>query len=442
MPKLRRNVTFLEALAINISAIIGAGIFTISGLAAGLAGPGVIFSIAIGAIIAIFTGMSFAELAHVYAREGGNYEYSREVLGSYAGFIAGFVWIAATIISGAAVALSFGGYFLSIFNIPLSSEVMAALLIIVLAVINYFGVKHSARISVLLIIVNISILALFVIIGIFFVKTSNFVPLLPKGLGGVAVSSAFIFFAYTGFARVTMLGEEIEKPKKTIPKAIIVSIAISALVYTLVMFVLIGIIPYQNISSSTAPLANAMYYATHNKIIDYAISLGAIVATVNVDLAMILGLSRVVFAMSRDHDLPKVFNRINKYGVPDAAIAIPSLIMVLAMFAISFKEIVALSNSAALVSYAIANLGAIKLAFMYRKDRNRMLFGSKYFIAIPALGLILTSMLLIFLTRLSIILTFAMLVFITIYYILAKAERTRLGLPLTQYKHIAKKPNW
>jgi len=442
MPKLKRNITFFEALSINIGAIIGAGIFTISGLAAGLAGPAVIFSIAIGAVISIFTGMSFAELAHVYAREGGNYEYSREVLGSYAGFIAGFVWIAATIISGAAVALSFGSYFLSIFNIPLNSEVIATLLIIILAAINYFGVKHSARASVILIIVNVSILALFILIGIFFIRTSNFVPFFPKGFSGVAVSSAFIFFAYTGFARVTMLGEEIENPKKTIPKAIIISIIISAVIYMLVMLVLVGIVPYQSVTTSTSPLSSAIYYATHNKLIEYAISLGAIVATVNVDLAMILGLSRVVFAMSRDHDLPKVFTKINRYGVPNVAIAIPSLIMIIAMFAISFKQIVSLSNSAALVSYAIANLGAIKLAFMYRKNRSKMLFGSRYFTLIPVLGLILTTTLLLFLTRLSIILTFALLVIITIYYILAKAERTRLGLPLTQYKHIAKKTNW
>jgi APA family basic amino acid/polyamine antiporter len=111
MQRLKRDVTFRQALSINISAIIGAGIFTVSGVAAGLAGPSSIISILIGAIIAIFTGMSFAELAHMYAREGGNYEYSKEVMGSYAGYIAGFIWIIATIISGAAVALSFGGYF-------------------------------------------------------------------------------------------------------------------------------------------------------------------------------------------------------------------------------------------------------------------------------------------------------------------------------------------
>ncbi|MGC8699771.1 MAG: APC family permease [Candidatus Micrarchaeia archaeon] len=442
MAKLKRNVTFLQALSINISAIIGAGIFTVSGVAAGLAGPSVILAVLISAIIAILTGMSFAELAHVYAREGGNYEYSRELLGSYAGYIAGFIWIIATIISGAAVALSFGGYFLSVINIKISSEIIAAVLVVVLGLINYFGIKHSARLAILLISINIAILIIFAVIGIFFVKWSNFTPFFPKGANGMLVASAFIFFAYTGFARITMLGEEIEKPKKTIPKAIMVSIMISAAIYMLTMFVLIGVIPYGNVANSKSPLSEAIFYATHSPVAEYTIAVGAMVATINVDLAMILGLSRVVFAMARDNDLPKSLARINKYGAPDIAILSSTIIMIIAIFTIDFKNIIALSNSAALVSYAIANLGAIKLAFMKRKDNSKMLFRWRFFILIPVLGFVSTVAMLFFLTKLSLTLTFWILVGITIYYVFVKAERARLGLPIVQYKQIPRKRNW
>ena len=440
MEDLKRSVTFWQALSINISAIIGAGIFTVSGVAAGLAGPSSILAVIVGALIAIFTGMSFAELAHMYAREGGNYEYSREVLGSYAGYIAGFIWIIATIISGAAVALSFGGYFSSILNIA-SPEVIAALLILILAIINYFGVKHSARLATILIAINIAILILFAVAGIFFVKLSNFTPFLPKGISGMLASSAFIFFAYTGFARITMLGEEIEEPKKTIPRAIILSIAISAVIYILVMFVLIGIVPYAQIDNSKSPLAQAIFYATHNLALEYTISVGAMIATINVDLAMILGLSRVVFAMARDKDLPKSLAKINKYGAPSTAILFSTIIMILAIFSISFKNIISFSNAAALTSYAIANLAAIKLAFMRRRNKRSMLFRYRYFIAIPILGFVLTIMLLSFLTRLSIILTFLTLIIITFYYVLVRAERERLGIK-SVYKKEKKKMNW
>jgi len=440
MEGLKRSVTFWEALSINVSAIIGAGIFTVSGVAAGLAGPSSVLAVIVGALIAIFTGMSFAELAHMYAREGGNYEYSRELLGSYAGYIAGFIWIIATIVSGAAVALSFGGYFTSILNIA-SPEVIAALLILILAIINYFGVKHSARLATILITINTAILLLFAVAGIFFVKLSNFTPFFPKGISGMLASSAFIFFAYTGFARVTMLGEEIEEPKKTIPRVIILSIAISAMIYILVMFVLIGVIPYAQIDNSKSPLAQAIFYATHNAALEYTISVGAMIATINVDLAMILGLSRVVFAMARDNDLPKSLAKINKYGAPSTAILFSTVIMILTIFTISFKNIISFSNAAALTSYAIANLAAIKLVFMRRKNKRGMLFEYRYFIAIPILGFVLTLMLLSFLTKLSIILTFWTLIVITFYYVLLRAERERLGIK-SVYKKGKKKSNW
>jgi APA family basic amino acid/polyamine antiporter len=441
MSKLRRSVTFLQALSINISAIIGAGIFTVSGVAAGLAGPSSILAIAIGALIAIFTGMSFAELAHMYAREGGNYEYAREVLGGYAGYIAGFIWIIATIVSGAAVAISFGGYLDSIIKIA-QPEILAAILVGVLGTINYFGIKHSARLSLLLILVNISVLIFFVVVGVFFVKPSNFVPFFPNGIGGVLAASSFIFFAYTGFARITMLGEEIEEPKKTIPKAIILSIAISALIYVLVMFALIGMAPYSTIANSEFPLAQAIYFATHNPLIEYIISVGAMIATINVDLTMVLGLSRVIFAMARDNDLPKPFAKLNRHGAPDRAILFSSLLMIAAIFTINFKNIIAFSNGAALTSYAIANLAAIKLSFVRRKNRRRMLFKSNYFIFVPIIGFLLTLTMFSFLTRFSIMLTFWTLIIITFYYILAKAERERLGLPPAKYKKMPRKRNW
>ncbi len=441
MQRLKRNVTFRQALSINISAIIGAGIFTVSGVAAGLAGPSSIISILIGAIIAIFTGMSFAELAHMYAREGGNYEYSREVMGSYAGYIAGFIWIIATIISGAAVALSFGGYFESIIKFA-NAEVVAALLIIILSIINYFGVKHSARFSSILIAINIAILLIFGFIGLFFIKMSNFKPFFPHGITGMLAASSFIFFAYTGFARVTMLGEEIEEPRKTIPRAIILSIAISAAIYMLVMTALIGIVPYANIANSESPLAYGIYYATKSPLASYIIAIGAMIATINVDLTMILGLSRVVFAMSRDKDLPKSLAKINKYGAPSRAIVFSSLVMILAIFTIDFKNIIAFSNAAALTSYAIANLAALKLSLLNKNKKEKMLFKSSYFFIIPILGFLLTLTMLSFLTRFSIMLDFWVLIIITIYYVFVRAERERHGLPLTMYKKLPKKKNW
>jgi APA family basic amino acid/polyamine antiporter len=414
---LKRVITFEEALAINIGAIIGAGIFTISGLAAGLAGPGVIFAIIISGIVCILTGFSYAELSHNNPREGGNYEYARDLLGGYAGFLTGITFFVGAIIGGAAVAISFAGYFSGLFGITFNTDLIAALLVIVLGIINYFGVKYSANLSVFLTVIKVIVLVIFVVVGLFFIKPTNYSPFLPSGIFGVLGASAFIFFAYTGFARITTLGEEVENARETIPKTIIYSIIISAVIYTVVIVVMIGIIPYSSVSGSSSPLETAISYATHNTLLIGIISLGALFATINVDLSMILGMSRVAFTMARNNDLPRSFNRLNKYGVPDMAITLSILIMLVAIVSLSFKNIISLSNVAALVSYSIANIAVIKLVLSKRKSQK--LFKSKYFVIIPMVGVISTIGLMIFLTSYSLIIMFGIVALVTTYYVLS-----------------------
>ncbi|MDE1849541.1 MAG: amino acid permease [Candidatus Micrarchaeota archaeon] len=416
MQRLKRELTLLDALAINIGAIIGAGIFVISGIAAGSAGPAAIVSIMIGAAIAVFTGICYAELAHVYAEEGGTYEYSREILGNYIGFIAGFLSIIGAIIVTSAVSISFGGYFLSIFNLHSGSGIVAVALIAFLGAINYFGVKSSARASAILTVVKILVLAFFIVVGLFFIKPSNYVPFDPKGLNGIFVASAFIFFAYTGFARITNLGEEVKNAREVIPKAILDSIVISCVIYLLVMLVFIGMVPYGSVADSKAPLEAAVAYATHNPYFSYVIAAGALLATVNVALSMILGLSRVVFAMARDKNLPGSLSRLNRFGAPSTALAFSCIVMAVAVFAISFKEIVSLSNATALVSYTIANVAALKLYIDNRGKPGKLLFKSRYFMLVPLLGVMTTLFTLRFLTALSLAITAVLILAITAYY--------------------------
>jgi len=412
---LKRVVGLKEALAINLAAIIGAGIYVISGIAAGIAGPSAIIAVLIGALASIFTGLSFAELAHLYANEGGNYEYSREVLGNYAGFLAGTVWLFASAVSGSAIALSFASYFDSLFGLHTSLIEISAFFITILALINYFGVKKSAQTALIFTVVNIAVLIFFVIVGVFFIKPENYVPVFPKGLGSMFAASAFVFFAYTGFARVTMLGEEIKKPKSTIPKAIIYSIIISAGIYALIMLVLIGIVPYKLVSTSASPLAFALDFATKNPNLGYVVSVGALIATFDVDLAMILGISRVLFAMSRDVSLPKHLSILNKYGVPSVAVAVSALAM-MALLAVNFKEIVSLSNAGSLFSYTLANIAAIKLGILRRKEPEKMVFAKHHFYIIPIVGALTTISLLLFLTVSSILSLVAFVLLVSIYY--------------------------
>ncbi len=418
---LKRVIGLKEALAINIGAIIGAGIFVISGLATGIAGPSVILAIAIGAFISVLTGLSYAQLAHIYSHEGGNYYYSTKVLGNYPGMIVGIMFVLSTIVGGAVVALSFGSYFTSIVGHAVSPIIIAAALIAILGAINYIGVKSTADISMALTLIKIAILAFFIIVGIFFIKPGNYSPFLPNGFPSLFEAAALVFFAYTGFGRVASLGEEVKKPKETIPKSIIYSIAISAVIYVLVIIVLVGIMPYRLLIGSQAPLEFAIRHATGNPVFGYIISIGALFATINVVLSMILGISRVGFAMARDGNMPKQLKSINRFGVPSVAIIVPTIIMMLAT-TVSFRQIASISNVAALLSYSVANLAAIKLTLDAGR-RKKALFKSKYFALVPIAGTATSVFLMFFLTKASLYITAAVLAAITVYYLAMRAVK-------------------
>ncbi|MDE1868423.1 MAG: amino acid permease [Candidatus Micrarchaeota archaeon] len=417
MARLKRVLNFWEALAINIGAIIGAGIFVISGLAAGIAGPAVLISIVVGAAIALCTGLGFAAMSHAISAEGGGYKYAEKLLGRYAGLVSGLTFIISGSIAGAAMALSFGSYFASIFGLGISPVMAAIALVAVLGAINYLGVKDSADVSVALVVVKIAVLALFVVAGLLLIKPGNYTPFVPNGTQSVLVASAFIFFAYTGFARIATLGEEVKDPKRTVPKVIISSVIISMAIYFLVMFVLIGMTNYTIVSGSAAPLSTAIIDATHNPTIGLVIALGAIVATVNVALTMILGLSRVVFSMARDASIPRLFSRLNRFGTPTVAIAVIVILMAATVLAVGFKDIVAISNSGVLVSYVVANIAAFALLYRGAGALKGTWYSSRYFKVVPVLGAALSIVLMAFLTGLSMEITAVVLALITLYYL-------------------------
>ncbi len=415
---LKRTLGFKETLAIDIGAIIGAGIFVISGLAAGIAGPAVIIALVIGAIVSILTGLSFAQLAHSYAKEGGNYEYARRELGRYPGFIVGLTFVVSGIVGGAVMALSFGSYFASLFGAALSVPVVAALLVAILGTINYVGVKLTAEASLVLTVIKITVLVVFIAVGAFFIRPGNYVPFAPEGSSSIFVAAALVFFAYTGFARSTALGDEVKDPKHTIPKATVYSILISAVLYVAVVTVMVGIIPYGSLAASQSPLETAIRYATGDPILGYIIAIGALFATINVTLSMILGVSRVTFAMSRDDNLPKAARRTNRFGTPGIAVIVITAAMALSALAINFTEIASLSNAAALLSYALANVAAIRLTLRSRST----LFKSKYFAAVPIMGVISAVSLIFFLTTDILYFMAAMLIIVTIYYALLRRK--------------------
>src|SRR5208337_2741955 len=197
-PVLRREIGLFGATALGIGAIIGSGIFIVTGIVAGIAGPAMILSVLIAGVIAVFSAMSVAELGACLPEEGGTYAYAQKLISPFAGFIAGWIWIFSNIFVGSAVSLGFAHYFVTIFPaVPV--KIIALVICFFFILINYVGLRELVLFNNVLVTLKVLILLFFVAFGLGFFRPGNFTPFAPKGSMGVLGGAALIFFAYTGF---------------------------------------------------------------------------------------------------------------------------------------------------------------------------------------------------------------------------------------------------
>jgi basic amino acid/polyamine antiporter, APA family len=365
-PVLKREIGLFGATALGIGAIIGSGIFIVTGIVAGIAGPAMIFSVIIAGIIAIFSAMSVAELSAWLPEEGGTYAYAQKLISPFAGFIAGWIWIFSNIFVGAAVSLGFAHYFVTLFPAG-PVKIIAVGICLIFIIINYLGLKESVLFNNILVTLKVLILLFFVAFGLGFFQRANFFPLVPEGSMGIISGAALIFFAYTGFARITIMAEEVRDPEKTIPRSIYLSLGISTAIYLLVSLVGIGLAGAPALAHSGSPLADAVG-STGSSGAVLVISLGAMIATASVLLTTILGISRIVFSMARSRDLPLLFERIHpRFGTPHYAVLITGACMIAAILLADLALVVAVSTFAMLLYYLIANIAAYRLPRQCRK---------------------------------------------------------------------------
>jgi basic amino acid/polyamine antiporter, APA family len=366
--RLKRELTLYDATAIDIGAIIGAGIFVVIGVAASVAGAGVIISMLIAGIIAYLTALSYAELSKKIPKEGGEYEFAYKVISHEAGFIDGLLWSASTIVSGAVVSLGFASYFVILFpGLPVKLIALAAISLMV--IVNILGLKKSSFINMALVVAKLGILIFFILFTINQVDRANFSNLTPFGWVGVIQGAGIIFFAFAGFGRVATVAEEVKDPTRTIPQAILLALTVCTVIYFLVGFTAIGMLGSYTLSKSTAPIAEAISLAGSRYAV-ILVAIGALAATSSVLLTEIMGISRIVFSMSRNNQLPKLLSKLHSnFGTPYFAIIAAGILMgILALF-VNFKQIIELSSFGLLSYYAITNLSAL---FMKREETGIM----------------------------------------------------------------------
>lgn len=374
---LLRNLTLKDAVGIGLGAIIGAGIFVVTGVAAGVSGPAFIIGLLIAGVVATFNALSSAQLASKYPQSGGTYEYGYILINPALGFSAGWMFLISKLSAAGVVAIGFGSYFhqLILEVSPITFSVMA---VVLLTSANYYGVKKAGALN--LIIVSVTVLSLFYLIysGIPEVKPENFKPFAPFGLSGIAEAAALLFFAFTGYARIATLAEEVANPKKTIPRAIIFTTIAAIILYTAISVVGIGVIGTENMAKTSAPI-QAVANALTTPGISVIVTIGASTAMLGVLLSQVLGISRMMLAMGRRKDLPLAFQKIHsRYRVPHVGILFTGVIILLLVFFGTFEFIVRSATFTILLYYSITNIAAIKQP---KEDR-------RYGKLVPALGLI------------------------------------------------------
>jgi APA family basic amino acid/polyamine antiporter len=363
---LKREIGLFGATALGIGAIIGSGIFVVTGIVAGIAGPAMIISVLIAGTIALFSALSVAELSVFLPEEGGTYAYAQKLISPFAGFIAGWIWIFSNIFVGAAVSLGFAHYFVTLFPaIPVKG--IAVIICLIFIIINYIGLKESTLLNNILVTLKVLILLFFIAFGLGFFSGSHLIPFAPTGISGILSGAALIFFAYTGFARVTIMAEEVKDPEKTIPRSIFLALAISTVLYILVSVIAVGLVGASGLSQSGSPLAAAIGITGSTTAV-LLISSGAMIATASVLLTTIMGISRIMFAMARTGDLPAFLKRIHPhFSTPHYAIWISGACMIAAILLADLTLVVAVSTFAMLIFYLIANIAAFRIPSKYRQ---------------------------------------------------------------------------
>lgn len=361
--RLARRLSLLDAVLIGLSSMVGAGIFVVATPAANTHAS-LIWALGLAALIAAMNAISMMQLAALFPESGGAYVYGRRRLGNYWGFLAGWGFVIAKTASCAAMALTFAHY-----AVGTHASIVAAGAVLVLTAVNSFGIEKTSRVNRLILILVLTGLGLsvgLIMLGgdLNFARLRDDLSLMQEGALGRA--AGMIFFAFAGYARIATLGEEVINPRQNIPLAMKISLVTAFLIYSLVFVALIVGSPSSHWASSPTPLAAAITagpFAQWSWIVRGAASC----ASLGVLLSLLAGVSRTVFAMSVNGDLPAFLGKVDPLRkVPQRAEWLIGLTVMLTVLIADLSEAIGFSAFAILIYYTIANVAAWTL-----KDSER-----------------------------------------------------------------------
>lgn len=356
--RLARKLHTLDAIVIGLGAMIGAGVFAVVGPAAQAAGTGLLVALVIAALVAYCNALSSAQLAALYPESGGAYVYGRKRLGELWGFLAGWGFVVGKLASCAAMALTFASY-----AAPEWMRPLAVIAVLLMTAVNYFGIQKTALLTRAIVVVVLVSLATVVTAALYGneIQTERLRPLTGTGPYGVLQAAGLWFFAFAGYARLATLGEEVVDPARTIPRAIPIALGITLLVYAAVAITALLAVDIDMLARATAPLVTAVEaggLAGWSPVV----RIGATVASLGVLLSLVVGVSRTMFSMAANRDLPHFFAAVHpRYRVPHRAELGVGLLVATAVAFVDLRSAIGFSAFTVLTYYAVTNASALTL---------------------------------------------------------------------------------
>lgn len=398
---LRRSLGMWQLTMISIGATLGTGIFVVLGEAVPEAGPAVVVSFVIAGLTALFSALSYAELAGTIPVAGSSYSYAYATLGELVAWVCGWCLILEYGVSVAAVAVGWGEYLNELLDGTLGVRLPAvlsappgdggifnlpALLVVLLAMAFLLGgARESARANTVMVVVKIAALILFCAVAFTGVRAGNYSPFMPLGMAGVSAAGATLFFSYIGFDAASTAGEEAKNAQRDLPRAIILSLVIVTALYCLVAVAAVGALPWQGFEGSEAALAGIMAEVTGQGFWAALLAFGAVVAIASVVLTVLYGQTRILFAMSRDGLVPRVFSKVDpRTGTPRANTILVSGFCGTLAAAVPLGRLADATSIGTLFAFALVNVAVIVL----RRTRPEMPRGFRVPLSplLPAIG--------------------------------------------------------
>ncbi|WP_017604758.1 amino acid permease [Nocardiopsis alkaliphila] len=374
---LRRTMGFWQLSMIGIGATLGTGIFVVLGEAVPVAGPAVVLAFVLAGVTALFSALAYAEMAGMIPASGSAYSYSYATMGEFMAWVCGWCLMLTYGVSVAAVGVGWGQYINELLHLTTGLSLPATFLVgplegglvnlpaATVVLLSMFallaGVRESTRANAVMVVIKVAVLLMFVVIAFTAVQDGNFAPFMPMGMAGVSAAGATLFFSYIGFDSASTASEEAKNPQRDLPRAIMFSMIVVTAIYCLVAFSAVGALEWTEFAEGRTSLAGILTVVTGTPIWAIVFAAGAVLALASVVLVVLYSQTRILYAMSRDGLIPKVFSRVDAKGTPRANTVITSVFIALPAAFIPLGPLADATAIGTLFAFALVNVAVLVL---------------------------------------------------------------------------------